>query len=262
MVAALQARSRPVRIATRRPAPGDIRFDLLDAETWAPALDGVAHIFLMWPPGTAPKTHIFPFIDAAVHAGVQRIAFLSVLGADRAGFLPHRHIEKHLAAAPVSSVFLRAGYFMQNLSTTHRADIAERDEIFLPTGAGTMAMVDAGDVSEAAVVGLLDRSGSLAWDLTGPEALDMAQAAAILTEQLGRPIQHTNPGAVAFYRAHIRQGTPRGLAAFMVAEYTHTRLGLAGRVGDGIQEALGRPPTDFATFVQSMRAVWAPSAEG
>ena len=233
-----------------------VRFDLRDRGTWPAALAGVRRLFLMWPPGTSPAEHVFPFVDAAKAAGVERVAFLSVLGAERMGFLPHRKIEQHLEASGLETVLLRSGYFMQNFTGMHRDDVRLRDEVALPTGSGKLGMVDVGDVAQAACVGLVERRGSVAWDLTGPEALDMDAAASTFAEVLGRPIRNARPGAIAFYYAQTARGTPAGLARFMVAEYTHARLGLAGRLGEGVREALGREPTSFEVFVRRERESW------
>jgi len=73
---------------------------------------------------------------------------------------------------------------------------------------------------------------------------------------LGRTIRNDRPGALKFYREQRAQGTNRGLALFMVAEYTHVRLGLADRVENGVQKALGRAPTSFREFAERERHAW------
>ena len=153
-------------------------------------------------------------------------------------------------------MLLRSGYFMQNLSTIHRDDIRLRDQISLPTGRGRISMVDVLDVAEAAVVGLVDRTESIAWDLTGPEALSAADLAETLLRGARRPIRNDRPGILRFYRDQTGRGTDRGLALFMIAEYTHARLGFAGRLGDGVHQALGRAPTSFRTFATRERQIW------
>ncbi len=154
------------------------------------------------------------------------------------------------------TVLLRSGYFMQNFSTMHRDDIRLRDAISLPSGRGRISMVDVQDVAQAAVAGLVDRDGCVTWDLTGPQALSTADVAATLTEVLGRPIHNLDPGILRFYREQVRHGTSRGLVLFMIAEYTHARLGFAGRLADGVRDALGREPTSLADFAQRERGAW------
>lgn len=69
-------------------------------------------------------------------------------------------------------------------------------------------------------------------------------------------------GLWRFYRSHIERGTDPFLARFMCLEYTHARLGLAARLGDGVQEALGRAPISFRDFAARERSAWlgSPSA--
>lgn len=246
---------RAARDPSRVPGPA-VALDLLDPETWAPALRGVDRAFVLWPPGTSPAKHVLPFLELGAQQGLKRVAFLSILGAERVGVLPHRQIEQHLLASGLGSVLLRSGYFMQNLSTTHAAMIRDLDQVSLPAGRGAISMVDVHDVADAAAVGLLERDDDVAWDLTGPVALDFSQVAAALSETLGRPIRFRSPLIPVFLWQEVQRGTPFGLAAFMVAEYTHARLGLADRVGQGVQDALGRSPTTFQEFAGRERAAW------
>lgn len=259
LVRQLRSADAPVRAASRGGSgPDGVRLDIADPATWPAPLAGVEALFLLWPPGTAFQSSVFPFIDAAQEAGVRRVAFLSVLGADRMRFLPHAKIEDRLRASSMTTVLLRAGYFFQNISTVHADDVRERDELFLPTGRGPISMVDVEDVAEAARVGLLQREDDVAWDLTGPTALTADDVARELTEALSRPIRNARPGFWRFYRSHIQRGTDPVLARFMCAEYLHARLGFAGRLGDGVREALGREPTPFTAFARREAAAWTP----
>ena len=61
------------------------------------------------------------------------MVFLSI-GIERAKFVPHYKVEAYLRASGQVWTFLRCSFFMQNLNTTHRTEIRERDEIFVPVG--------------------------------------------------------------------------------------------------------------------------------
>ena len=142
-----------VRVGLRQPekwtGPGEaVRFDLADAATY-PALSGCAALFLMWPPGTT-TAQVGALTESARSQGVRGVVFLSILGAEKVPVLPHRQIEKKLMASGLEWTFLRASYFMQNLSTTHQDDIRLRNELFLPAGSGRTSMVDVLDVGEVA----------------------------------------------------------------------------------------------------------------
>lgn len=94
---------------------------------------------------------------------------------------------------------------MQNLSTTHAADIREHDEILVPADKGRTAFVDARDVGAAAAAALADPDGAAfrnrAFELTGTEAPTYDEVAAILSRVLGRTIVYRHPDALRFYRA-------------------------------------------------------------
>jgi uncharacterized protein YbjT (DUF2867 family) len=146
---------------------------------------------------------------------------------------------------------------MQNLSTTHRADIAEHGEIFVPAGMGKTAFIDARDIAEVAAKALGDESdASRAFDLTGAEALDYAEVAAIFTEVLGRPIRYPNPSPLTFAARWYRRGASLPYIAVMTTIYTVARLGLAGRVSPEAGELLGRAPISMRRFVEDHRRVW------
>jgi uncharacterized protein YbjT (DUF2867 family) len=114
-----------------------VRADFARPASWPAALAGVDRLFLLRPPAIAnARRYIYPVIDAARAAGVERIVFLSLLGAEKNPVVPHASVEKHLRRAGVPWTFLRPSFFMQNLSTTHRTDLEERDELYLPAGRG------------------------------------------------------------------------------------------------------------------------------
>jgi len=122
-----------------------VAFDFDRPETWGGALEGVDGVFLVRPPGV-DEDDLTSFVDAAARVGVDRVAYLSTLGADRNVLIPHHRIERHLRDASVDYTFLRASFFPQNLHEVHRREIVERDEIFVPAGSGKTSFVDARDV--------------------------------------------------------------------------------------------------------------------
>jgi nucleoside-diphosphate-sugar epimerase len=94
----------------------------------------------------------------------------------------------------------------------HTSDIRDRDEICVPAGRGATAFVDAVDVGAVAAAALLDPAGHRcrAWTITGPEALNYAQVAAILSQILGRPICYSRPVSCATCGMPIRSSACRG----------------------------------------------------
>jgi uncharacterized protein YbjT (DUF2867 family) len=247
-----------VRVATRDPerardafgdAPEYVEFDLGRPETWGAALAGVDRLFLLYPPGSA-VSDVREFADAADRTGVERAVFLSILGAEKLPVLPHRRIETHLAGTAIACTSLRASWFTQNLSEIHRAEIVERDEIYVPAGDGALSFTDARDVAAAAATVLTEPGhGDRAYDLTGPAALDFTEVAEVFSDVLDRRIAYADPSRLAFARRMSRRGFSPGFVAFMIVEYSIVRLGRSGRTTDDVETLLGRPPRTVRDFV-------------
>jgi uncharacterized protein YbjT (DUF2867 family) len=249
--------------ATRRPASADdlplpaVRFDFEDPATYD-AFDGVDRLFLVRPPAIATVwDSIFPALDAAARAGVEHVVFLSLLGAEQNPVVPHRWIEWKLLRSGMDWTFLRPSFFMQNLATTHQAEIRDHDRIVVPAGQGRTSFVDARDVAAAgvrALTGLGPRNAAYA--LTGAEALTYGEVAALLSDVLGRPIRYANPSVLDFVRHARGQGHPWPFVLVMTGIYLTARLGLAGTVTDDLERLLGRPPTPVRTFIEDYRTHW------
>ncbi len=254
----------PVRVASRDPESAVerfdadcVRFDLEHPETWGPALDGVDRLFLLFPP-TVGVEAVIEFVDAARRTGVERVVSLSVLGAEKVPVLPHRRIERHLEPR-FDYTFLRAAYFMENLTGIHRPEIVERDELYVPAGDGALGLVDARDVAAVAAAALTEPGHrNRAYDVTGPDALTFDEMARVLSAELGREITYADPGRLAFAWHMYRRGVSPGLVAFMLAEYEVTRRGRSGRTTDDVERVLGREPRDIATFITDHRERLAP----
>jgi uncharacterized protein YbjT (DUF2867 family) len=229
-----------------------VEFDFERPETWGAAFADVDAMFLIRPPSVGRVSrHVTPAVDAAARVGVEHVVYLSVLGAEKNPLLPHRRIERHLESAAVTYTFLRASFFMQNFLEVHRADIVERDEIFLPAGDGATSFVDARDVAAVAVAVLTEHGHeNCAYDLTGPAALGYDETAAVFSDALGRRIEYADPGLVEFARRALDRGEPLPFVLVQAAIYTTARLGLAGRLTDEVDRVLGRPPRSLATFVE------------
>lgn len=185
-------------------------FDFADCNTWKPALEGVDRVFLLRPPAISDvKTYLFPFIDVALQHGIKHIVFLSLQGVRFNPLTPHYKVEKYMVRKKAPYTFLRPNFFMQNLSTFYKDDIAKNDEIYVPAGKGRTAFVDVRDIGAVAaeVFTGTDHIGK-AYTLSGSESLDYYQVAELLSSELGRTITYQNP-SVADYVERLRaNGSP------------------------------------------------------
>ena len=235
-----------------------VRFDFAAPETYAPAMQGVRRMFLMRPPQiTDVQRWMFPAIAAAEAAGVEQIVFLSLIGIENNRRVPHYRVEQRLRAGGRGWTFLRASFFMQNLSSTHRAEIRQRSEISLPVGRGKTSFIDVRDIGAVAALALTqpghDRQ---AYDLTGSEALDYYQVAEIFSQVLGRKITYREPSIARFVWQSVRDGTRLPFALVMAWLYNQTRKGMSAQVSGEAARLLGRPPIPLRQFVEDYRARW------
>lgn len=233
--------------------PAHIKTVLLDfgkPESFEPALEGVDRVFLMRPPHIAnTKTTFLPFIETAKNKGIRHIVFLSLIGVENNKIVPHYKIEKYLLASGIPYTFLRAGFFMQNLNTTHLEDIKKLRKIILPAGNGKTSFVDTRDVAE---VGALSLSGdqhlNKKYNLTGNKALTYFEVAGILSSVLKTPVVYEPASVFRFYSHMKKQGHKTAFIFVVIALYLVTRFGKAGNIYPDIRQLLGRDPISFEKY--------------
>jgi uncharacterized protein YbjT (DUF2867 family) len=227
-------------------------------ETFGPALHGVDRLFLMRPPAISDvRRTLCPLVDLARHLGIRQIVFLSLFGAGRNRLVPHHRVEQHLQWSGIPFTFLRPSFYMQNLNTTHCIEIAEKDEILVPAGRSRTSFVDVRDVGAVAARVLTEPGHEYAaYELTGAEALDYYQVAALFSGELGRQVTYRQPSIPRFVRAMRGRRTPWPFILVMVGLYTATRSGAAAQVTDQVERLLGRPPITVRQYIRDYRDCW------
>jgi uncharacterized protein YbjT (DUF2867 family) len=237
-----------------------VRFDFTDPQTYRQTFAGIERMFLVRPPALANVARdIAPAVYAASGAGVSHIVFLSLQGVEKNRVVPHRKIEDLIRSLGVAYTFLRCGFFMQNLSTTHRAEIRDHNTIAVPVGQAKTSFIDARDIAAVAVRALTEDShANQAYTLTGGEALSYTAVADIMSAVLQRPIYYTNPSALRFLWQQLAHRQPPGYALVVTALYTITRFGNASQVAPDVERLLGRKPITLRQFVEDHAAVWQP----
>ena len=267
-----EARGLEVRAALRDPnedakhfsGTETVAFDFLDRRTWERAVSGCSALFLLRPPPIGDmETTLCPFVDVAYAAGVKHVVFLSVAGADRMKWVPHRKVELHLEKTGKLWTLLRPGFFAQNLQDAYRKDIVEDNRIYVPAGEGRVAFVDVRDIAAVAghVLASPETFRSQALTLTGPEAIPFTAVTETLTAVLGRTIRY-DAATIPGYAWHLR--TKRNMAWMQIAVQTILHVGLRGgdaeTVDPTVERLLGRPARRLADYVRESAATWSSRA--
>jgi uncharacterized protein YbjT (DUF2867 family) len=192
---------------------------------------------------------------------VIQVAFLSLLGAEKNPVVPHHAIEKELKRSGLAWTMLRPSFFMQNLSTTHLADIREYDQIIVPAGSGRTSFIDVRDIAAAAAKVLTEPGHEDgAYALSGAEALTYDECAAILSDVTGRRITYTRPSGRAFAHHMRERGYPSEFVSVMRAIYMVAKLRMAATVTTDLRDLIGRDPISFRRFAEDNRALFLPPA--
>lgn len=219
------------RLKERFPSLESVRFDFEDRATWPAALAGCDCVFLLRPPPISDMgATLNPFIDAAYATGVAHIVFLSVLGADRRKWVPHRKVELHLGASGTAWTVLRPGFFAQNLQDAYRRDIVDDARIYVPAAKGRVAFLDVRDAAQVAarIFESPAQFSGQALALTGPEALSFSAVAALLAAALGKPIRY-QAATIAGYFWHLAVRRRMSWMQALVQTVLHAGLRLATR---------------------------------
>lgn len=245
---------------SRKADPGTcyIPLDFERPDTYASALQGITKVFLVRPPHLTDVRGIFaPFVEACRQAGVAHIVFLSLLGAEHNPFPPHHRIERVIKGSGMAYTFIRPGFFMQNLSTTHAEDIRDRSDLFIPSGRAKVSFIDTRDIGE--IIGkVLTEEGheGMAYTLTGKEAVTYSQVAERMTHHLGRRVTYSNPSLSRFRKEMMARGVKREFATVMAVLYFTTSLGMASQVTGTAEAILGREPRSIDDFISDHLGVW------
>ena len=250
----------PAKLGEHFPQHEAAKLDFLDRATWLSALDGCDQVFLLRPPSIANmEATLIPFVEAAYGAGVRHIVFVSVAGADRMKWFPHRKVELALLAKGKGFTLLRPGFFAQNLQDAYRRDIVEEARIYVPAGAGRVAFLDVRDIGAVAARVFEEPTAyqGRSLTLTGPEALSFDQVAGLLSTALHRAIRY-EPASILGYAVHLRRrrALPWTQAIIQTVLHVGLRRGDADHVEDTIEQVLGRPPLALRDYIERSVDTW------
>jgi len=235
-----------------------IKFDFKNKKLIKKSLQHIDKMLLVRPPAISKvKKYILPVIKEAKINDIKHIVFLSLQGVENNPLVPHYKIEKFIKKEKIPYTFLRPSFFMQNLSTTHKKEIKENDEIYIPAGEGKTNFIDVRDIAEAASLVLREEEHkNKAYELTGKESLSYYEIANILSEELGRKIVYKDPSIIKFFIRKKKEGLSIGKILIMIGLYTVAKLGKANKITNEVQNLLGKEPIKFSEFVKDYKEVW------
>lgn len=244
-----------------------VKFDLSDAATWGPALEGVTAVYSA---SLDPmlEGHLAFCKELGKHRDqIKHVVRISCMGADTntASYVADEHVSRAGAAIPLmlqhywwgekalideglTVTALRNNFFMNHLLKTD-CELIEREGWFAnPLGDIRNSFVATRDIAEAAAVVLTEgpeRHGNKFYDLTGPAPQNMAEIAADLTRAMGKEIEY-RPQSMADFEADF--GATR--AAF----FEYLTNGFYTRCSPDFYNLTGHKPTSYYDYLTSKGA--------
>jgi uncharacterized protein YbjT (DUF2867 family) len=248
-----------VRATSRAPTtPQDVHLNLVTGEGLATAFEGVEAAFLLSPPGHTNQNELLnPVIDQAVASGVRKIVLMTAMGANADEAAPFRQAERHLEQSGLAYNIIRPNWFMQNFHTFWIQGILEQGKILLPVGKAKGSFIDARDIA-AVAASLLTRHDldNQEFDLTGGEALDHDEAAAILSHATGRTIVYEEISDEAMLAQLLAAGLPPDYAHFLITILGFFKAGYSEAITPAVQTITGNKPRTFAAYAQDFKNAW------
>ncbi|KKD04271.1 SDR family oxidoreductase [Streptomyces sp. WM6386] len=241
--------------APRLPGATPVRASYDDHEAVVRGLTGTETVLMVSASESADRlAQHRAFVDAAVEAGVRHLVYVSFFGAapDAVFTLArdHFHTEEHIRATGLAYTFLR-----DNIYAEFVPDLAGADGVIRgPAGQGRAAFVSQDDIADAAAA-ILNRPAEHAgavYDLTGPESLSLAEAAAVLSEVQGRKVTYHPETIEEAYASRASYGAPQWELDAWVSTYTAIAAGQLDGVSDAVPRLTGHPARSVADVVRGM----------
>ena len=228
-----------------------------DRDSMRAALAGVRTLFLV--PAEEALDRIEQHktaVDAAIDAGVERIVYMSFVGAspDNTFTLGRHHwaTEEHIRARGITFTFPRMSIYMDFIPLFAGEDGVIRG----PAGEGRVAAVLRDDLADV-VVGLLSDPAAhdgATYELTGPEALTLAEIAETLTRVGSKPVRFEDETIDEAWESRRVSGAPDWMIEGWVTSYLAIAGGELDVVTDAVERLAGHPPVRLEDWLRASAA--------
>lgn len=235
-----------------------VHANLVTGEGVKAAFENVDRAFLMAPPGYADQYSLLsPLIQEAKRRGLKKVVLMTALGANADETSPFRRAEIELEKSGLNYNIIRPNWFMQNFNTFWIKGILEQDQLLLPAGDAKTSFIDARDIAAVAAKLLIsDQFDRQAFDLTGPESIDHAYVASILSEFAKRRIEYKNITPQAFKQDLLEAGLTEDYADFLGLIIGFLKAGYNAGITTSVQDITGVPPRSLSAYAIDYKNNW------
>jgi NAD(P)H dehydrogenase (quinone) len=234
-----------------------VHLDLDDFASFAPALEGINHIFMATGYTVDMLRQSKDLINTAKRAGVQQIVHLGACGDDDtrvAHYGWHQFIERYIESSGIGFTHLRPEIFMQNLLGYGGESYVKQGVIKHYVGSARLSWVDCDDVAAVAAICLANpaQHAGKTYRL-GYEARTYYELAEIFSETLGQLFSYEPQPPSEFLRNVLAAGAEPAYMKCVFDSYTDLTNGVdirSDETFDNFPELTGRQPHTLADFAR------------
>ncbi|KAL9624676.1 MAG: hypothetical protein Q9160_001030 [Pyrenula sp. 1 TL-2023] len=264
----LSQSSHPFLVASRSGSASapytSVRFDWLDPATYdgvftaPPARHSpITAAYLVAPPVSDPLPSMKAFADFSRDKGIKRFVLLSS-SAVKSGETPLGKMHAYLETSGLEWTVLRPSWFMENFSEgPYLSTIRQSSQISSATLTGKVPFVSAHDIAAVAYQALTDpKPHNTAHIIRGPELLSYDGVAGLLSEVLGRSVEHVRLLPSERTEGFVRGGVEREWAELLTWLDVGISEGREERLNDVVERVTGRKPVGMREFLETNKEVW------
>jgi uncharacterized protein YbjT (DUF2867 family) len=271
VVRALRAKNLAVRAGARTPAKLEaleklgaevVSLDFENPASVKAAFQGVDRLFLLTPFVEHPIAMVEAALAAAKAAGVRFVLRMSASGADpnAPAPLPREHglSEKLVKESGLSWAIIQPNFFMDNFLNYSADSIKGQNAVYGASGTGKVTYVSSADVGAVAaeILANPEKHASKTYAITGGEAVTDAEAAATISEVLGREIKFVGMSGDD-YGAALRSFQLPGwmVDALVFLEAGVKANGWAAQTATTVKDLTGREPERLRSFIERNKSL-------
>lgn len=197
-------------------------------------------------------------ITAAKHAGVELLAYTSLLRADSSPLaLAGEHVQTEAAirASGLRHAILRNGWYTENYAMGIPMAL-QHGALIGGAGEGRIASAARADYASAAAAVLVgDASGNPVYELAGDDSYTLAELAAETSRQSGKPVPYVNMSEAELKTALIKAGVPEPYAEVRSNSDSGASMGALFDDGHRLSSLTGRATIPMKQSVAEVLAV-------
>ncbi|PPU92522.1 NAD(P)-dependent oxidoreductase [Xanthomonas populi] len=230
------------------------RADYADPQSLDQAFTGVGRVLLVSSNAVGQRVPQHRnVIDAARRAGVELLAYTSVLRADISTLsLASEHVatEALLRDSGVPHVLLRNGWYTENYTGSIAAEVAH-GAVIGSSGEGRISAATRADYAAAAAAVLASDASQAGqvYEMAGDTAFTMAEYAAKVTQQSGKQVAYHDLPEADYAAALVQIGLPAPFAQVLAQCSASSRGGSLFDDSHTLSRLIGRPTTPLRDAV-------------